>query len=211
VFSLPDWQNVEVALPLLALNVEDGVLFRLSDAAVDLLQALNPSNALVSTPTPSNTTTTTTTAVPDNSPNSSHALSTRRPFSITREDAAFLQSIRATFTPPVYLRRLLLAEVHLRLTLHSSLAAKIFVGVRQMPVRLSQVVLTHVFSLPERLVKEIAANYLADAIVLSPVLLGSLDLLGNPTFLVESCGKGFQDLIDLPRHALPQGRVCGGE
>ena len=43
--------------------------------------------------------------------------------------------------------------------------------------------LAHVLCTPDRLVKELMASYLADAIVRTPMLIGSLDLLGSPTLL----------------------------
>ena len=66
-----------------------------------------------------------------------------------------------------------------------------------------------------RLVQELLANYVTDAIVQSPVLLGSMDILGNPTFLVQSLSRGLHDLISMPNNALPQGprafvRAMGG-
>jgi hypothetical protein len=58
---------------------------------------------------------------------------------------------------------------------------------------------------PDRLLRELVAGYTASAIARSPLLLGSLDLLGNPTFWLQSVGAGVRDLLLLPRNALGQG------
>jgi hypothetical protein len=66
-----------------------------------------------------------------------------------------------------------------------------------------------VLAAPDRLSKEIVATYLTDAILRSPLLLGSLDLLGSPTLLLERVGAGFHDLVAMPAEAAAAGGGVG--
>ena len=50
----------------------------------------------------------------------------------------------------------------------------------------------------QRIGKELAANYIADAIIRSPALLGSLQILGNPTNLLGSVARGLWDFVSMP-------------
>ena len=46
---------------------------------------------------------------------------------------------------------------------------------------------------------------MADALLRAPALLGSLDVLGAPTRLIESVGAGFHDLVAMPAEAAAAG------
>ena len=92
----------------------------------------------------------------------------------------------------------------MRVTLSLS-GSPMFLGVKQMPVVLKPVLVSNVLCAPNRLVKELAATYLADTILRSPVLLGSLDLLGNPTQFINSVATGFTNLVTIPASALQNG------
>lgn len=48
------------------------------------------------------------------------------------------------------------------------------------PVRFGSAQMRDVFAFPDQLYKDLAADYVADAIVRSPMLLMSLNILGNP-------------------------------
>ena len=56
---------------------------------------------------------------------------------------------------------------------------------------------THRVAAPSRLAVELGANYVADALLRSPALLGSLQVPGNPTGIPD-------DLLFLPLYALRQ-------
>jgi hypothetical protein len=70
-----------------------------------------------------------------------------------------------------------------------------------MPLRLGALSLTRVVAAPDVLMRGLAASYIADAIVRSPALIGSLDLLGNPTNLVRSIAAGVSDVFAMPLRA----------
>ena len=53
-----------------------------------------------------------------------------------------------------------------------------------------------------------SASYAADALLRSPQLVGSLQLLGAPTSLWRSVTAGLRDLVAFPLEAVPQGPVA---
>lgn len=123
-----------------------------------------------------------------------------------QSDPALDARFKTATSPWITIRRLDVSDISFRLTLHSSEKASVLhVGAEQMPLHLNAVALRHVHCDPARLVQELAASYLADAIVQSPMLLGSLQLLGNPTFLLHSMARGVSDLLSLPRDAFRHG------
>lgn len=58
---------------------------------------------------------------------------------------------------------------------------------------------------PSVILQGLAAHYAAEALLNAPAILGSLDLLLNPTGLFHSIGQGFEDLVSLPLAALEAG------
>lgn len=58
---------------------------------------------------------------------------------------------------------------------------------------------------PSIILQGLAAHYAAEALLNAPAILGSLDLLLNPTGLFQSIGQGFEDLVSLPLAALEAG------
>jgi hypothetical protein len=64
---------------------------------------------------------------------------------------------------------------------------------------------------PASMARGLAAHYTAEALLNAAGLLGSLDLLLNPTGLASSLSAGVRDLLGLPLAALQAGsasQVC---
>eukprot|EP00474_Spongospora_subterranea_P000863 CRZ01321.1 hypothetical protein [Spongospora subterranea] len=114
----------------------------------------------------------------------------------------FLASLNNIVQPRFSADRFHLAAVQISVSYSGSRA---YLGCQSLPVRLSAVELKSVLSSSDRLIKELSANYLADVIMISPLLFGSMDLLGNPTQLISSFSKGIQGLVRLPSRALTRG------
>ena len=93
--------------------------------------------------------------------------------------------------------------VRIVLTLHASLKA--FVGLDRTPLFFSPVALRSILASPERIGRELSANYIADAIFRLPALIGSLEILGNPTGFFRAVGSGLHDLFALPLRSLSRG------
>jgi hypothetical protein len=199
VFDVADIRLVSLHLQPIAVNVEDALIFRMVHFALPLVRELLPSAQRASTISSSSWP-----LLPS---------STTSPLTLVDRTTRVLVDRLAVAR--LFMHQVVLSDIAFRLTAHAAVAAPVFLGAEQMPVSLSAVSLQSVHCSAERLVHELAANYLADAIVRSPLLLGSLDLLGNPTFLVHSLGKGMHDLVYLPSSAVSRGpaafvRAIGG-
>ena len=120
---------------------------------------------------------------------------------------AFAKLVLSTCQPPFACARLSIGAVPVTLTVQASEVLKyIHVGAGRMPLTLSAIDMENVRNVaPARLGEQILAQYLTDAILSAPIILGSLKILGNPTFLIQSVSRGLYDLLSLPTHALSRG------
>ncbi|KAG6965733.1 hypothetical protein JG688_00007063 [Phytophthora aleatoria] len=73
------------------------------------------------------------------------------------------------------------------------------------PLHFGSTEMREVFSFPDQLIKDLAADYVADTIVRSPVLLMSLNIIGNPAGFLRSFGQGVRDLVEIPLAASRNG------
>jgi hypothetical protein len=134
-------------------------------------------------------------------------------------EAAY-RALQNTVSPRLYLERIDLGSMSLFVTMRmakrvsrkqSNNNESLYVSSDRTPVRLSAVTSRQcMLGSKAALVKELAANYAADALLSSPALLGSLDLLGNPTGLLREYAIGMKDLVLLPIQAVREGRGVGG-
>lgn len=90
-------------------------------------------------------------------------------------------------------------------------ASPLFLSVDRLRLGLSGVALDRPVCSPGRLGRELLASALADLLLSSPALLGSLALLGNPTHLVRSLAAGVSELVTQPWRALAGGGGGGTE
>ncbi len=74
--------------------------------------------------------------------------------------------------------RLEIGELHFNVTARVSLP--ILNSFDGTPLAFAATSMRDVFAFPDQLLKDLAANYVADTIVRSPLLLMSLNILGNP-------------------------------
>jgi len=65
-------------------------------------------------------------------------------------------------------------DVALQVTLHAT--APVYIGVDRMPLTLSPIQLSHVSASHTRFLKDVLANIIADTILASPAMLGSLEV-----------------------------------
>ena len=73
------------------------------------------------------------------------------------------------------------------------------------PLSLPGVGARNLFFRPSIMLQGLLAHYAAEALLNAPAVLGSLELLLNPTGLLHSVGQGFEDLVSLPMAALQAG------
>lgn len=70
------------------------------------------------------------------------------------------------------------------------------------PVSLPAIASSDLLFRPSIVLQGLLAHYAAETLLNAPALLGSLDLLLNPTGLFHSVGQGFEDLVSFPLAAL---------
>ena len=73
------------------------------------------------------------------------------------------------------------------------------------PVTFSPLALTATLGSPAALGAALLGRYGAEALAQSAALVGSLQLLGNPTRLLRSVGAGLSDALSLPLRGLTEG------
>ncbi|OQR84540.1 hypothetical protein ACHHYP_13263 [Achlya hypogyna] len=100
--------------------------------------------------------------------------------------------------PRRYIGRIVLFPVSLTIT------ARFLYGLDRTPLSLSGVDVDHVSAFDDQLAKDLAANYVADALVRSPMVIMSLNVLGNPAGFVRDVSAGVQDLVRLPLLAIAE-------
>lgn len=108
---------------------------------------------------------------------------------------------------PFFLRNLLISKLDLELTLHARMALSL--GLAHTPLSFDEVQVSSISCAPRRLLEAIAARYVADSLFRTPAVLGSLELLGNPTVLVNSVATGIYDFFALPATGAKEAGVLG--
>lgn len=104
----------------------------------------------------------------------------------------------------VYIGALHVSKLQFELTLRN-VSMPMFVGIDDTLVRFTQLDVAHIFAAREVLMKELLANYLADALLNSPALIGSLEIIGNPTGFIRAISSGMWDLIAMPMEEMQHG------
>ncbi|KAI9916439.1 hypothetical protein PsorP6_017851 [Peronosclerospora sorghi] len=103
----------------------------------------------------------------------------------------------------VYIERFEISIIDVTITARVSIPVlNSFDGI---PLHFGATVMRDVFAFPDQLIKDLAADYVADTIVRSPVLLMSLNVLGNPAGFFRSFGQGVRDLVEMPLAASRSG------
>ncbi|KAH9076192.1 hypothetical protein Ae201684P_012680 [Aphanomyces euteiches] len=100
--------------------------------------------------------------------------------------------------PKIFIERLSIRPIVLTIT------AQALYGLDRTPLTFSAVELTQVFCPADQLIKDVAANYVADALVNSPMVLMSLNCFGNPAGFFRDMSTGVQDLVRLPLVAITE-------
>ncbi|ETV92370.1 hypothetical protein H310_13268 [Aphanomyces invadans] len=100
--------------------------------------------------------------------------------------------------PKLYIESLTIHAMELTIT------ARALYGLDRTPLTLSSVHVTNALCDADQLIKDIAANYAADALVHSPMVLLSLNVFGNPAGFFRDVSAGMADLVRMPLRAISQ-------
>ncbi|KAG3112545.1 hypothetical protein PI125_g8122 [Phytophthora idaei] len=113
------------------------------------------------------------------------------------------ESAKVTVQRKVYVEWLEISNLQVTITARVSIPVlNSFDGT---PLHFGSTEMREVFSFPDQLIKDLAADYVADTIVRSPVLLMSLNIIGNPAGFLRSFGQGVRDLVEIPLAASRNG------
>ncbi|KAG6591011.1 Vacuolar protein sorting-associated protein [Phytophthora cinnamomi] len=113
------------------------------------------------------------------------------------------ESTAITKQRKVYIERLEISNIQVTITARVSIPVlNSFDGT---PLHFGSTEMREVFSFPDQLYKDLAADYVADTIVRSPMLLMSLNIIGNPAGFLRSFGQGVRDLVEIPLAASRNG------
>lgn len=104
---------------------------------------------------------------------------------------------------PVKLDHLTIEPISLLLSVHASL--KIFISSDTTPLSFGQFEKRSLFTSSHNLVRAVVMHYASGALFRAGWVVGSLEILGNPTGLVRNIGIGVSDLFRLPYNGLTQG------
>lgn len=95
-----------------------------------------------------------------------------------------------------YINYMYLGAVHIEFTLHAGVG--VYLGLGSTPIDLSPVDVQDIECLPHHVGQALVQRYVLDLLSSSPAMLGSLDVLGNPTLLWHDVVAGFSDFFSIP-------------
>ncbi|GFO46200.1 vacuolar protein sorting-associated protein 13b [Plakobranchus ocellatus] len=104
---------------------------------------------------------------------------------------------------PVRIKHLSIQPIKMLLSVHASV--RLFLASDHTPLSLAKFERDQILSSTQRLVHALTVHYASAAIFRAGIVVGSLEILGNPTGLVRSIGTGVSDLISLPYSGLTRG------
>ncbi|KAK3285822.1 hypothetical protein CYMTET_6588 [Cymbomonas tetramitiformis] len=113
---------------------------------------------------------------------------------------AWAERVRQLSGPRLYLERLEVGQLEVLADVHIS--GPVALDTRQTPLALSRLHAHGLLYHPQALAHAVAARCLADLILNAAGVVGSLELLFNPTGLVHNVSAGVHDLLTLPLAAL---------
>ncbi|XP_055871203.1 intermembrane lipid transfer protein VPS13B-like isoform X3 [Biomphalaria glabrata] len=108
-----------------------------------------------------------------------------------------------TLCHPIRIKQLTLQPIKMLLSVHASL--KLFLASDHTPLNVGKFERSNVYSTLPRLSHVLTMHYASAAIFRAGIVVGSLEILGNPTGLVRSIGTGVSDLVTLPYSGLTRG------
>ena len=104
---------------------------------------------------------------------------------------------------PIRMDHLTIEPIELLLSVHASL--KLFIASDNSPLSFSKFAKDAICTNASQLVRTVAMHYASGALYRAGWVVGSLEILGNPTGLVRNVGLGVTDLFRLPYEGLTRG------
>ncbi|KAH9494462.1 hypothetical protein Btru_020074 [Bulinus truncatus] len=108
-----------------------------------------------------------------------------------------------TLSQPIRIKQLTVQPIKMLLSVHASV--KLFLASDHTPLSVGKFERAKIYSSLHRLSHVLTMHYASAAIFRAGIVVGSLEILGNPTGLVRSIGTGVSDLVYLPYSGLTHG------
>ena len=122
---------------------------------------------------------------------------------VTNEKLGKLISIGRQILNPINLGAIEINDVRILLSVHASV--KMYLAADHMPIVLGNFKCHPGRTLQKELVRRILYHYATQALVRAGLMLGSLEIIANPTGLLRSLGRGISDFFALPYDGLTRG------
>lgn len=104
---------------------------------------------------------------------------------------------------PVRMQYLCIHPINTLLSVHASL--KLFIASDHTPLSFGKFEKEEIFTSSYYLIRTMTMHYASGALVRAGIVVGSLEILGNPTGLIRNIGNGVADLFKLPFTGLTKG------
>lgn len=113
------------------------------------------------------------------------------------------RKVSTAYSSPVKIEHLCIQPVALLFSIHASL--KLFIASDRTPLSFSKFERKDVCGTSHQLIRVLAMHYATGALFRAGIVVGSLEILGNPTGLIRSIGTGVADLVKMPYTGLTRG------
>jgi hypothetical protein len=97
---------------------------------------------------------------------------------VSRDEENTLEELLVCVQQKIFIEHLEISSISLNVTARASIP--ILNSFDGTPFSFASIEMKDVFAFPDQLMKDLAANYVADTIVRSPLILLSLNIIGNP-------------------------------
>lgn len=114
-----------------------------------------------------------------------------------------IRSVGRQILHPINIGSIQIEELHILLSIHASM--KMYLSADHMPVVLGKFICHSSRTIQKELTRKILYHYVTQALVRAGLMLGSLEILANPTGLFRSMGQGVADFFSLPYDGLTRG------
>lgn len=114
-----------------------------------------------------------------------------------------VRSIGRQILNPINIGNIEIEDLRILLSIHASV--KMYLSADHMPVLLGRFTCHPTRTIQKELTRKVLYHYVTQALVRAGLMLGSLEILANPTGLIRSLGKGVADFFSLPYDGLTRG------
>lgn len=129
----------------------------------------------------------------------------RQSYETSKKDATLIELTSAAnrILHPINVGDVEIDDIRILLSIHASI--KMFLATDHMPIVLGKFTICPARTTQKELTRWILYHYATQALVRAGLMLGSLEILANPTGFISSIGQGIVDFFTLPYDGLTRG------